>query len=100
MGTRLELHNEILKMIPNAYFQPPSNLQLKYPCIVYRKVPSWKEYGNNNIYIKKQGYQLTLIETNPDSPVADEIEEHFDYCSITQNYVVDSLHHTTINLNY
>lgn len=100
MGTRLELHAELLKFLPNAYFQPPSNLQMKYPCIVYAKSMDDKLHGNNGIYLRTKGYRLTLIETNPDSVVAETIEEHFDYATIGQHFVVDSLHHTTINLYY
>lgn len=100
MGTRLQLHAELIKFIKLAYFQPPASLQLKYPCIVYHKSTSPKRYGNDKVYSKNQGYQLTIIETNPDSEIADQVEEYFDYCTITQRYVVDSLHHTTLNLNY
>lgn len=100
MGTRLELHNELVKFLPTVYFQPPTNLQLKYPCIVYTKRPKSKEFGNNAIYLSKQGYQLTVITTGPDNDIADIIEQSLQYCTITQNFVVDGLYHTTLNLYY
>ena len=100
MGTRDSLHSELLMFIPNAYFQPPSNVKMKYPCIVYNKIPAFKTFGNNAIYSRLQGYSLTVIEKDPDSDIADRLEDHFDYCSIAQHYIVDNLHHTILNLYY
>jgi len=100
MGNRLELHDELLTFIPNVYYQPPSNIQIKYPCIVYNKTGKSKRFGNDRIYLSKQGYQLMVIEHDPDSDVADRLETHFQYCGINQHYVVDNLNHTTLNLYY
>jgi len=100
MGTRLELHDELLQFLPNVYFQPPSNITMIYPCIVYNKSGKNNSYGNDKVYLSKQGYQIMLIERNPDSPVADTIETHFQYCSIDQNYTVDNLNHTILTLFY
>lgn len=97
---RLSLHAELLKFTQNAYFQPPSNIQMKYPCIVYNKTGKDKKFSNDGIYLAKQEYQLMLIEINPDSKVADDIEKHFAYCGIQQYYTADNLNHTTLNLYY
>lgn len=100
MGKRLELHDELLEFLPNAYYQPPSNIQLTYPCIIYNKSGKSSRYGNNNIYIGNQQYNLIVIDRNPDSTVADDIEKHFTHCAITGNYVVDNLNHTSLTLFY
>lgn len=102
MGTsnRLKLHNELLEFSDNVYFQPPSNIKLKYPCIIYNKTPSIKEYGNDHQYIKTQGYQITVADADPDSLIADNLEERFMYCAISQYFVNDNLNHVTLNLYY
>lgn len=100
MGTRLQLHDELLKFVQNVYFQPPSGHKIIYPCIVYNKSSKARENANNNIYIQNQEYQLTVIDRNPDSTIADEIEKHFQHCAITQYYTVDNLNHTSLNLYY
>ncbi len=100
MGSREDLHNQLLTFIPNVYFiEPPSN-QMQYPCIVYRRNGKTKLHGNNGIYYKMQGWSLTLIEYDEDSPIADDIESTLQYCSIDQQYVVDNLPHTTLTLFY
>lgn len=100
MGTRLELHDELLKFLPNVYFQPPSNIQMVYPCIIYNKSRNDTKLANDTTYLRTQGYKLTLIEKTPDSPIADAIDEHFQHVSIDQYYTVNNLNHTTLNLFY
>ena len=97
---RLTLHSELLKFLPNAYFQPPSNITMVYPCIVYSKSDKDRKFSNDKLYLTKQKYQIMLIEKNPDSEVADDMEEYFDYCGIQQRYTADNLNHTTLNLYY
>src|SRR5690606_31195887 len=108
--SRLELHNELLELLtriektflsefqpadhvigPKLYYQPPSNGKMSYPCVVYHKTPKHKMFGNNGSYLSKQGYQLTVIDYDPDSMIADEMESHFQHCSINQYLTVDNL---------
>jgi hypothetical protein len=100
MDRRLELHDELLQFIPKAYFQPPSDIQMVYPCIVYTKIEKSVKHANDTRYLSMQGYQLMLIERVPDSNKADDIEGYFQNCSISQYYTADNLYHTTIELYY
>lgn len=103
MGSRLELHAELLKVVPKeykAYFQPPATVKMVYPCIVYNKTGKEKKLANDGIYLKVQEYQIMVIEVNPDSNTADTLEEYFQHCSINQYYTVDNLNHTTLTLYY
>lgn len=100
MGDRLSLHRELLRFMPNVYFQPPSNIQMKYPCIVYNKDDKNIKFGDDIAYFAIQGYRLMLIESNPDSKVADSLEQHFQYATIEQYYTVDNLNHTIIQIYY
>lgn len=100
MGDRLPLHNLLKQFIPNVYFQPPSNIQMVYPCIVYNKTEKSNKFGNDARYISKQGYRIMLIERDPDSKIADNIEGFFQNCSISQYYTVDNLNHTIVELYY
>jgi hypothetical protein len=100
MATRLELHSELLGFMPNVYFQPPSSIQMVYPCIVYNKTGRMRHFANDVIYSSQQEYTLTLIEKDPDSSVADNIEVHFQHCAINQYFTVDNLNHTKLSLYY
>jgi hypothetical protein len=100
MATRLDLHAELRGFAPNVYYQPPSNIQMMYPCIVYNKTIRMRHFANDVIYLSQQEYQITVIDKDPESTVADSIESAFQHCSINQYFTVDNLHHTTLNLYY
>jgi len=100
MDRRLELHDKLLGFVPNVYYQPPSNIQMKYPCIVYRKSGKNRHFANDVVFLSQQGYTLTVMDKDPDSTIADNIESDFQYCAITNYFTVDELHHTTLSLYY
>ena len=98
--SRYALHTELQEFADAVYFQPPSNIRMNYPCIIYHKIPKIKEHANDKWYFKKQGYQITVIDKDPDSLIADDLEDHFQYCAISQYFVNDNLHHVTLELYY
>jgi hypothetical protein len=100
MGNRLDLHSELLVLCPNAYFQPPSNITMNYPCIVYDKTNKTRLYGSNVIHVMQQEYRITVIDKNPDSDIANQIEKNLQYCVIDQYYTIDNLNHTVLSLYY
>jgi hypothetical protein len=100
MGSRLELHSALLEFCPNVYFQPPSNVTMKYPCIVYSKNLKLNLYGSDVVHFTKQEYRVTVIDVNPDSVIADEIEGALKYCTVYQRMTVSNLNHTILSLYY
>lgn len=100
MGDRLALHAELLTFLPNVYFQPPSSILLKHPCIIYNRNGIDAKYADDSTYMSTQEYQVMLIEKNPDSNVVNEICRHFSKCSVTQQYAINNLYHTTLKLYY
>lgn len=100
MANSDELTAELLTFCPNVYFQPPVNLDIHYPCIVYRKSGKDKLFGNNETYRSIQEYTITVIDEDPESTIADSLDKEFEYCSINQYFVVDGLNHTTLTIYY
>lgn len=58
----------------NVYFQPDANVSMNYPAIVYAIDDQNTIYANDNPYRRIDGYQVTLIDRNPDVPVRFKIE--------------------------
>lgn len=100
MENRLLLHEELLEFLANVYFQPPSDLVMKYPCIVYTKAGKDITRANNHIYNSIQEYQLTIMDYNPDNDLTDRILNHFEYSTPGSTFVVNRLNHSTIKLYY
>ena len=102
MASRLELHEKLCELLGsrNVYFQPPESIKLKYPCIVYSLNSPWQRTADNKKYLKSSSYTLTLIVYDPDSPLVEELEDAFTYCSLESPYVADNLNHYNYRLYY
>lgn len=100
MGTRLELHEELLSLAPNVYFQPPSSVKLSYPCIVYHLSDIDTLYADNRSYKNFKSYLVTYISRRPNDEKVDEILNHFSYCRFDRPYVADNLQHYAFVLFY
>lgn len=100
MGTRLDLHNELLEFAPNAYYQPPSSIRMKYPCFVYCLSTINTEFADNRHYKNYTKYQITFICESPADAKIVEILDHFRYCRFDRHYVADNLHHYVFELFY
>lgn len=93
MAPRVEL-NDILKVIcPNIYFQPPSDVQMTYPAIVYERDTAESKYANNFPYKFDKKYQLTLITRNPDEDAIFKALVELPMCAHERFYVSDNLNH-------
>lgn len=71
MGTRLEFQTllEALGDGVTVYFQPPPEVQMAYPAIVYNRDYLTNHFADNIPYAGTVRYQVTLIDPNPDSPL-------------------------------
>ena len=100
MGTRAQLHNELLTLAPKAYYHPPTSIKMAYPCFVYDLSKVSTIYADDRSYHNFPAYSLTYIsQTLADSKVF-EVLDHFQYCRFDRHYVADNLHHYTFELFY
>lgn len=107
MASRFQLHNEFINVLgtenekeSRVYFDPPQSLNMKYPCIRYNKTAPRLHRANNGIYCLTPGYEVTVIDTDPDSVIADTILSRIQECSIERYYTADNLHHTVLKIYY
>jgi hypothetical protein len=97
--SRLQLQNlfETLLGSRNVYFQPPANVQMQYPCIVYELDTVESLFADNKPYRHTKRYQVTVIDSDPDSGLPDKIAE-LPLCSFQRHYTADNLNHDVFNL--
>ena len=98
---RLELQTilETILASRNVYFQPPENLKLQYPAIVYNHERYWLNHADNNQYLKYRKYEIMLIDRNPESPYEQQLED-LPMCSFVRRFVSDNLHHYVFNIYF
>lgn len=89
----------LVNITPNAYFQPPSNLSMKYPAIVYSRKSIDYDYANDSVYKNKHAYDITIVDKNPDSKIAVEVSK-LRYCKFDRQFTTDGLNHIVFKLYY
>lgn len=94
---RLELSNILKQICPNCYFEPPTNKQLTYPCIVYKRINNYTEHADNKPYVISTRYQLTVIDKDPDSELVPKIEE-LEKCTFDRHFDSDGLSHDVFTI--
>ena len=101
MGTRLELQSKLEELLEskNVYYQPPENIKMNYPAIVYSFSDIYTDHANNSTYSKHRRYQLIVIDRKPDHPVIDKLLG-LSYCSYDRHYTADNLNHDVLTLFY
>lgn len=101
MAPRLELQALLEGVLEtrNVYFQPPSNVQLQYPCIVYAQDSAKTEFAGNKPYSYTKRYQVTVISRNPDTTTPDKIAM-LPLSNLSRIFTADNLHHYVFNLYF
>lgn len=101
MASRLGLQTELEFILgsQNVYFQPPENIKLSYPCIVYKKDAQDIKFANDLSYIHKTRYKVTVIDSNPDSLIGDRVMQ-LPMCTFDRHYTAENLNHDAYNLYY
>lgn len=101
MDRRLELHQILVNILGsnNVYFQPPSTIQLKYPCIIYQRSKIDQKYANNRTYMSKVQYSILLISRTPESNIVKKLLD-LPYCSYDRYYTADTLSHDSFTIYF
>lgn len=81
----------------NVYFQPPPNLTMQYPCVVYERDSADTEFADNRPYHRTQRYQVSVISRNPDSEIPSKIAE-LPMCIHSRFFTADNLNHDVFTL--
>lgn len=97
MANRTELQTLLEGLVNNVYFQPPESISLNYPCIIYRRSAIRTDYANNVPYILRKEYTLTLIESNPDSSIPDQLAR-LPTARHERYYTADNLNHNVFTI--
>ena len=92
MGQRLDFHAILKGICPNVYFQPPENIKMVYPCIVYHRDYRLMKYANNFPYWGKKRYLVTVMDTDPDSTLPEQVAA-LPMSSFDRFFTKDQLNH-------
>lgn len=91
---RYELQKQLVTLLgsSNVYYQPPGNLTMQYPCIVYQLDKYEDKQADNLLYNHRKQYQVTVIDRDPDSVIPEKLNQ-IPYTSLNTAFVKDDLYH-------
>ena len=92
---REEIDNLLCTLLGSeyVYFQPPATITMNYPCIIYKKSRENIKFANGSKYFKKNGYQITIVDANPDSLIPEKVS-NLPYSRFDTTFTKDNLHHS------
>jgi hypothetical protein len=83
----------------NVYFQPPENVKMQYPCIVYELSSERYSYADNIKYRQLKRYSITVIDRDPDTEIPDKLRE-LKYCSFERYFRSENLNHFVFEIYF
>ena len=102
MDRRPQLHQLLVKTAGKdvkVYFQPPSNVTMTYPCLVYERSKAETRFADNNPYRYTKRYTVTVIDRDPDSEIPDRVAK-LPMCTHSTFFVADNLNHDIFDIYF
>lgn len=99
MAPRLKLHQLLETFTENVYFQPPTNVVLQYPCIVYQRDFADTKFADDVVYDHTLRYAITVIDQNPDSEIPKKVAQ-MPMSLFNRFFTVDNLNHDVYSVYF
>ena len=80
-----------------VHFQPPTNIIMTYPCIVYKRDDARTLFADNIPFRVKKRYQVTVIDRDPDSVIPDKIAA-LESAVFDRHFTANDLNHDVYTL--
>lgn len=99
MGQRTQLQSLLETLADNVYFQPPANVRMVYPCIVYKRDDMDTEFADNKPYLVTRRYLVTVIDADPDSAIVGAVSS-LPQSLYNRGFAADNLNHDVFTLYF
>lgn len=99
MAARLQLHQLLETFTEHVYFQPPTNVKLQYPCIIYKRDFAHTKFADDKPYDHIPRYMITVIDPNPDSDIPKKVAA-MPMSLFNRFYTADNLNHDVYSVYF
>lgn len=91
---RLDLHEDLCKILGsrNVYYDPPENIKIKYPAIVYSRANIDTTKADNANYLTTVVYNATYIRKDDNDDILEQIIDR-PYTQMGTHFVASNMHH-------
>lgn len=83
-----------------VYFQPPENLNIKYPCIVFDRTNALADYADNKPYHVTKRYTVTLMSKTADNDEDLDKLLTFPMSTYDRQFINDGIVHDVFSIYY
>ena len=100
--SRLEFQGMLEQVLGSkqVYFQPPEDMKMKYPSIVYDLYRVNQRFASDKQYLAHPGWSVTVIDRNQEIDWVQKVLETFAYASVERIYTADNLAHYAFVIYY
>ena len=98
---REELHDILVEVLGSShvYYDPPENLKMKYPAIVYHRNNIKNTFADDIPYKQTRSYSVTVIDEDPDSEIVDKLSL-IPMCNHEQHFTSNGMNHDVFIINF
>lgn len=98
LPNRTVLHQELVTTsgTNRVYFQPPENIKLQYPCVIYTRSSVRPRHANDQVYTTHDLFTVTYISKDPDDQAPDRMLSGIRGARFDRSYASNNLHHTVL----
>lgn len=83
--------------VQKVYIQPPSGMQMVYPCVVIERATGDTKFADNNPYRHQKRYLLTGISYDSDSGLYDLMAK-LSRCVHNRSFSTENLNHDVFTI--
>lgn len=96
---RASLQALLLELVSHVYFQPPDNMKLEYPCILYKRDNAQTRFADDLPYSIKNRYMITIIDRDPENEISKKVAL-LPSSTFSRSYTADGLYHDVYNIYF
>lgn len=102
MAKRVDLDKKLREYYNPArvFFQPPENVKLSYPCVLYWLDDYDQQFADDITYIGKVRYSLRYITKDPDDERILGVLSKFNHIKLNNFFTADNLNHYDYSLYF
>lgn len=104
LDRRLILDEKLRRILgsSNVYFEPPTSLSMKYPCIRYKRSNIDVVFADNKAYLGHNRYEIVAIFEDADDDLPDRLLYNTEDLTLNleRPYVADGLHHYVFTTHF
>ena len=97
---RLKIGAKLQTYCPNVYYRSPESCKMIFPAIRYEVARLPVDHADNGPYRRSTIFTITVIEQDPDMPIAERIRATMSCCRHDRTYRTGGMVHNVFTVYF